>query len=417
MAGIFISYRRSDSDVAAGRLADDLSDIFGRNAVFRDIDTLEPGEDYTDVLKRALDSCVALIAVIGPSWSTINDERGRRRLDDPDDWVRREISEALRRGILVVPVALTTVMPSEDEVPPDLQPLLRRQAVQVSDRHWRQDIELLAGSLEKVPGLARRRTLSPGIFLKHRRRAVLVGATLLTLAGLGWLGWSALNGGASGPDLSKQVRIRDSGQEGTVVGLAVVSAMEASLAGQGRPVTLSARYIYERARRADQFSKDPGGGTSLTAALFVAETWGAPPEEEWPYVAGSTALPKGVTWAEMDAAAAPFRATTYRLSGYNDIPKQLALGRPIVAGVNVSENWFSPESTKTGIITYDPQSPIVGGYAIVIVASDPQDHSIKFASSWGVKWGANGFGTMSADVARHVLDEMWAVEEPPVKAS
>jgi hypothetical protein len=88
MAGIFISYRRNDSDVAAGRLADDLSEVFGREAIFRDVDTLEAGEDYTKALDHALDSCVALIAMIGPSWSNITDDLGHRRLEDPKDWVR-----------------------------------------------------------------------------------------------------------------------------------------------------------------------------------------------------------------------------------------------------------------------------------------------------------------------------------------
>ncbi|NOQ45658.1 MAG: TIR domain-containing protein [Desulfobulbaceae bacterium] len=81
MAGVFISYRRKDSDVAAGRLADDLSEIFGRDSIFRDVDTLEVGEDYENALDHALELCAALIVVIGPRWSTISDDAGRRRLE------------------------------------------------------------------------------------------------------------------------------------------------------------------------------------------------------------------------------------------------------------------------------------------------------------------------------------------------
>jgi hypothetical protein len=368
-----------------------------------------------DALARALDSCVALIAVIGPSWSTIADERGRRRLDDPDDWVRREIGEALRRGIRVIPVALTSAMPREDELPPDLQPLVRRQAAQVSDRHWRQDVESLAKSLETVPGLARRRDLSPRLALEHGRRVLLVVGALLGVAAGAWFGWSSLHGRPSGPDLSDQVRIRDAGQEGTAVGLAVASAMEASLAHQGRPVTLSGRYLYRRAQRADQFPNDSNGGTALAAALYVAETWGAPPEEKWPYVAGETGLPKGVSWAELDAAAAPFRASTYRLSGYDDIPRQLALGRPVVAEATATQSWMLSPTTETGVITHSAKDREVGGTAIVIVAFDTADRSIKFANSWGVDWGANGFGTMTAKVASHVLGDMWSIEVPPAR--
>src|SRR6185436_9039930 len=126
MSGIFISYRRSDSDVAAGRLADDLSEILGPGRVFRDIDSLEAGENFPRALERALDSCTAVIALIGPRWSTAVNDKGERRLDDPKDWVRLEIARALARDIRVIPVLISTQMPKGSELPADLVPLLRR---------------------------------------------------------------------------------------------------------------------------------------------------------------------------------------------------------------------------------------------------------------------------------------------------
>ena len=157
MAGVFISYRRADSDIAAGRLADDLSEIFGPDTIFRDIDRLEPGVNYVIALNRVLDSCVALIVVIGPRWLTITDEKGNRRLTDPNDWVRAEIHKALERQIPLIPVLLSgTMMPRETEIPNDLKPLLDRQAMDLSDRHWKQDLEILVRALEKIPGMMRR---------------------------------------------------------------------------------------------------------------------------------------------------------------------------------------------------------------------------------------------------------------------
>lgn len=162
MAGIFISYRRSDSDVAAGRLAGDLMEIFGSDAIFRDIDTLQIGEDYTTALDRALDSCAALIAVIGPRWANATDDAGNVRIQAPGDWVRVEIRRALERKIRVIPLLLGTTMPRDSEVPADLKPLLQRQALDISDRVWKQDIELLAQALEKIPGITRRRRIQDG---------------------------------------------------------------------------------------------------------------------------------------------------------------------------------------------------------------------------------------------------------------
>jgi TIR domain len=182
MAGVFISYRRSDSDVAAGRLADDLTAIFGRDTIFRDVDTLELGEDYTMALDHALDSCAALIAMIGPRWANITDDAGRRRLDDPKDWVRLEITRALERGIRVIPVLISATIPRETEVPTDMKSLLQRQALELSDRHWRQDIELLAEALKKVPGITP--ATSKTSFLSENWVQMVLGFSVTVVVGL-----------------------------------------------------------------------------------------------------------------------------------------------------------------------------------------------------------------------------------------
>ena len=317
-AGIFISYRRNDSDVAAGRLADDLSEIFGRHAIFRDVDTLEAGEDYTRALDHALDCCVVMIAVIGPRWSEVTDEVGHRRLEDPTDWVRIEIRRALERGIRVIPVLVSAAMPRETTVPVDLKPLLQRQPFELSDRHWRQGVELLADTLERVPGITKRMSVAPPAQrVVNRRSALIVFGVSVILLLAAWFGlWKGNAPLVVGPlDLSQWVRIRDQGQEGSVAGLAVVTAMEASLARQKRqkrPVTLSARYLYEKAKSMDRFGPKTEG-TDMAAVLYVAETFGAPSEERWPYMAGSRHLPKGVSWKELDEAAAKFRARSFSL--------------------------------------------------------------------------------------------------------
>lgn len=413
MAGVFISYRRNDSDVAAGRLADDLSEIFGRDAIFRDVDRLEAGEDYTKALDHALDSCVALIAVIGPRWSNMTDDVGQRRLEDPKDWVRMEIRRALERGVRVIPVLISAAMPRETDVPVDLRPLLQRQALELSDRHWRQDIELLVQALERVPGIAERVFAPARAPVVSRRYALFAAGVLVILAIGAWWGWRHWNAPVSVgmADLSQWVRIRDSGPEGSVAGLAVVTAMEASLAQQRRPVTLSARYLYEKAKTVDRFGRDMEGAT-MAAALYVAETFGAPPEDRWPYIASSRGLPKGVTWKDLDEAAARFRARTFRLSRYEDIPQQLTHGRPVLAEVKVTDGWMSAEAAKTGLIRLSDKEQLQGGHAVVIVGFDPADSSIKFANSWGVSWGANGFGRMSAKDAQRALIAMWAIDVP-----
>lgn len=155
-SGIFISYRRQDAQMAAGRLADCVKEAFGSASIFRDVETIDPGVDFVEALDRALKECVAMLVVIGPQWLGITDKHGRRRLDDPNDWTRIEVATALKRNIRVVPVVLDgTAMPDDTELPDDLKALSRRQALDLSDKRWRADVERLVDTLARIPGLTR----------------------------------------------------------------------------------------------------------------------------------------------------------------------------------------------------------------------------------------------------------------------
>jgi len=106
---IFISYRREDSAPYAGRLYDRLGQHFGKDKIFMDIDTIEPGVDFVEDIEQAVGSCDVLIALIGKQWLTISDATGQRRLDNPEDFVRLEIKTALARNIRVIPALLPGV--------------------------------------------------------------------------------------------------------------------------------------------------------------------------------------------------------------------------------------------------------------------------------------------------------------------
>ncbi len=92
MARIFISYRRDDSSGHAGRLYDHLTGHFGQGQVFMDVDAIQPGVHFVEVVQEAVSACDALIAVIGLEWLQVSDASGARRLDDPSDMVRLELS-------------------------------------------------------------------------------------------------------------------------------------------------------------------------------------------------------------------------------------------------------------------------------------------------------------------------------------
>jgi hypothetical protein len=185
MGGIFISYRRGDSGPYAGRLRDTLSLHFGATQVFRDIDKINPGERFPQIIERAVGSCEALLAVIGPKWLSIKNEARQRRLDDPNDYVRQEIAAALGRpDVLVIPVLIGAAsMPNAADLPEALAPLAECNAVRVTDEGWDDQVARLIKALETVvkrpeasPSPPPVAASAPGL------RAVLAG---------GWRRWSA----------------------------------------------------------------------------------------------------------------------------------------------------------------------------------------------------------------------------------
>ena len=149
MPRIFISYRRDDTAGHTGRLYDRLSDHFGPDQVFMDVDTISPGRDFVDAVQNAVGACDGLVAIIGREWLTISDAAGARRLDDPEDLVRLEITTALERGIRVVPVLVQgTQMPGAADFPDGLKELARRNAQEISDRRFHSDVQRLIEALE-----------------------------------------------------------------------------------------------------------------------------------------------------------------------------------------------------------------------------------------------------------------------------
>ena len=97
---IFINYRRDDSAGFAGRLADSLGAWFGPERVFRDVSGIDYGEDFEQAIDAKLEESGAVVVVIGDRWSSAAGAGGERRLDDPHDYVSREISVALYERVI-----------------------------------------------------------------------------------------------------------------------------------------------------------------------------------------------------------------------------------------------------------------------------------------------------------------------------
>jgi TIR domain len=149
MPTTFISYRRDDAAGYAGRLHETLENRLGRDQVFRDVDTLEPGQDFIDAIESRLAECRVFLAMIGREWLDARDSEGRRRLDQPHDYVRLEIVNALsRRDVRVIPVLIEGAsMPPAESLPEEVRALTRKQAVHLRDDAWDHDVDRLAAAI------------------------------------------------------------------------------------------------------------------------------------------------------------------------------------------------------------------------------------------------------------------------------
>lgn len=183
---IFISYRVKDTQAATGRLVDALKQHFDEDQIFLDIDKIEPGLDFTEVISKYLDSSDIMLAIIGPDWMGYNNEKGTYRINELNDWVRTEIATALKRNIRVVPVLLDGAnMPDHAILPDELKPLLRRQSYEISNKRWKYDSEELIQYLQKalgqVPKPNPRPENIPANPPKNNSKYVLIGLGILIL--------------------------------------------------------------------------------------------------------------------------------------------------------------------------------------------------------------------------------------------
>ena len=154
MSRIFISYRRDETSAWAFIVNDRLGARFGADKIFMDIDSIEPGDDFVEVIKNKVGACEVLIVLIGRAWLTCTDDHGRRRLDNHDDFVRLEVKAALERGIRVIPVLVDGARPPKPEdVPGDLSALCQRNTLALTDVGYRQDLNRLVEVVAKVIGL------------------------------------------------------------------------------------------------------------------------------------------------------------------------------------------------------------------------------------------------------------------------
>ena len=166
----------------AGRIYDRLAERLGRDNVFFDVDAIQPGQDFVNTLSKRVGDCDTLIAIIGKRWTSCVDNESRRRIEDPEDFVRIEVEAALKRDVPVIPVLIDGApMPLAPELPDGLKELIRKQAVEISHNRFDSDVERLVDAVSEIERAARppttalsMRERADGIPAKHVRRRWLL---------------------------------------------------------------------------------------------------------------------------------------------------------------------------------------------------------------------------------------------------
>jgi len=151
MSRIFINYRRLDTEGYVGRLYDHLLKQFKPHDIFMDVQNIEPGADFVQVLEDAVSECDIFLAMIGPHWGKLTDDNGERRLEQWNDYVRIELESALKQGKVVIPVLVGGAkMPAPNTLPESIQSLSRRNAVVLTHMRFATDVEDLVNFMRDL---------------------------------------------------------------------------------------------------------------------------------------------------------------------------------------------------------------------------------------------------------------------------
>lgn len=351
---IFLNYRRDDTLQYAERVYQSLAAQFGAANVFRDVASIQPGENFPAAIERAIASSDVMLALIGRKWLTISD-KGRRRIFSKEDYVRLEIETAIANKVEIIPLLVDGAEPpNAKDLPKSIAALSKLNIYRVS---WHEEMARLKTRIETI---SKRRAEEKA---KQQARNARI-------------------------DLARHAGFSNSKRLGNVI----INLMELSLKRKGLRVNLDERDLNRQALATTGRALDEG-------TLFM----------EMVYVIDHVGI------AARGGKSQRYCARSIPLKSVREVPDQLKLNHPILAGVIVQDFWFSESVSKKGIIDFQKvPGTIQGGTYIGIVGHDPSTSMFRFLSAWPI-WGERGFGWMTERAAEAYLgQEMCAISAAPM---
>jgi hypothetical protein len=153
---VFMSYRRADRPMSAGRIYDHLVRALGPNSVFMDVSDICLGREWQMVLHEKLSSAEVVLAIIGPEWLRLLEEKTRIQnnqepnfYSEDSDPVSIELCMGLQKGLPVVPVLIDGAsLPGAADLPEPLKFLPDRQSMTIQYQSFDKDCERLLQGMQ-----------------------------------------------------------------------------------------------------------------------------------------------------------------------------------------------------------------------------------------------------------------------------
>jgi hypothetical protein len=347
---VFLSYRREDSSTAVQHLRESLGRLIGEDKIFRDVDSIPLGRNFETVIGEAIRSASACLVIIGPAWLAATHD-GRRRLDDPEDFVRTEVELALKSGVEVIPVLVDGArMPGEKDLPKSISALAKLNAQELP---WQSGVAKLGQRIDQIE----RKRLAEETALQAERDRL---------------------------DLTTGRRVRPgSWKKSTSIASfnVVIRVMELSLSRQGQRVFLS--------------PSDLGASMEKIVGSSLEDT-GFPGDAVWQVV--------DFVGVKARASKERYVARSYPAPSMERMIDELRLGRPLLTSIKLSsEYWFKPPVNKTGFVERVVAGQSFGSVLGGVLGWDPAREQLKVLMPWP-GWGQHGIATLTREAAEGSLN-------------
>jgi hypothetical protein len=346
---VFISYRREDTGETAAHLRHSLGASLGPEKIFRDMDTIQPGQNFETTINEALRTTSVCLVLIGPSWLSVKDDQGRRRLDAPGDFVRAEVEAALRLGVEVIPLLVDGAkMPGRNRLPESISQL---SSINAYELPWISGITRLRTRIEQIE---RTREAREAAERAARERLDLTGGGQVRPGS-----WKSKSGAGSFNVITR--------------------AMEISLARQGHKVLLSREDLAKSYKTHAKRSLDHG--YKFQEVRHIIDFVGVKARN----------------------STRRYIARSYPVGSFAEVPAQLELGRPVLVRIVVQEWWFKKPVMKSGFVALHKDAPRLGSVTGAVLGWDPSKEMVHLLSPWST-WGRGGMGILTREAADKYLE-------------